>query len=233
MVHFGFVTIGQSPRHDVITSMLDTHHAVRFSESGALDDLPRVAIEALLPRNAESPLVTTLRDGSEVVVSKPRLAPHLQAAVNSVEEAGADVVVILCTGAFSYLESRSPIIYPDTLLRNCVNALLPAGTLGVLMPHQGQMDTMERKWQLSGRRFVGAVASPYSSAGAVEALARSLAEQGARLIVMDCMGYSTEMRDRVVAGAGVPAVLSNRLVGQIVEELAGRAASGRFAAPTD
>jgi protein AroM len=232
-MHFGFVTIGQSPRRDVIASMLDTHHAVRFSEAGALDGLPRAAIEALRPRDGESPLVTTLREGSEVVVSKPRLTLHLQAAVDAVEDAGADVVVILCTGTFSYLKSRTPIIYPDALLRGCVNALLPSGTLGVLMPHHGQMDTMERKWALAGRRFVGAVASPYSSAGALDALARSLAEQGARLIVMDCMGYSKDMRDRVVAGAGVPVVLSNRLVGRVVEELAGGAGSGRLAATLD
>lgn len=215
----GLITIGQSPREDVVASMFDSQPAMELVEAGALDDLGAREIAELSPRGGELPLVTRLRDGSEVVVGEDRLVPHLQRALERVLAEGATLVVVLCTGEFPALRCSVPIIFPDRLLTRTVEAVLPCGKLGVLMPSPGQMEWMRGRWTTPQRSFVGAAASPYSAAAELSALASSLAGEGADLIVLDCMGFDRAMKRTVVEATGLPVIQANRLVGRVVEEL--------------
>jgi protein AroM len=190
-------------------------------EAGALDGLDAAGIQALAPRDGELPLVTRLRDGREVLVAEERVVPALQGAVDRAVAAGAGLVVVLCTGEFPALTAPVPLVFPDRLLIGTVNALLPQGVLGVLMPAEGQLAWMRGRWTTARRAFVGRSVSPYTGAAALAGAARELSEAGADLIVLDCMGFDRRMK-RVVAEAAVrPVIQANRLVGRIVEELVG------------
>jgi len=214
----GLLTIGQSPRPDIVESMFGCRPAWCL-EFGALDGLSRQEVAALAPAAAEHPLVTRLRTGEEVTVAKERLLPFLQRAADAAVDAGATLLVVLCTGTFGGLRAPVPLLYPDQLLVAIVNALLPSGTLGVVMPHPGQYTAMKRKWALAGRRFVGVVASPYVASPSLAAAGRELAARGADLIVLDCMGFTQEMKRAVVEGSDRPVILANRLIGRVIEEL--------------
>jgi len=214
----GFLTIGQAPRPDILDSMFGSSPGWAL-ELGALDGLSRCQIAALEPAAGEQPLVTRLSSGEEVTVAKERLLPYLQRAADEAVHRGATLLVVLCTGTFSSLRAPVPIIYPDRILVNTVNALLPQGTLGVLMPHPGQRGAMERKWALPGRRFVGAAASPYDPSAELARIAEALAGEGADLIVLDCMGFTRAMKRAVAQASRRPVVLANRLVGRVIEEL--------------
>lgn len=223
MPRIGLVTIGQAPRHDLAVEMFPATPGgpgLEFLHAGALDDLDPAGIDALAPRDGEVPLVTRLRDGREVVVDKQRLVPHLAGAVERVVGAGAGVVVILCTGDFPGLTARVPLVFPDRVVRGTVDALLPGGVLGVLMPHPGQATMMQRKWAAEGRELRCAAASPYTGPSELAACAAELRAAGAQLIVMDCMGYTAAMKEAVVRATGLPTIQANRLVGRIVEEVA-------------
>src|SRR5688500_12224285 len=63
------VTIGQSPRPDVSSSMFNEPTRQRLLEAGALDGLSDAMIHALTPVDGDHPLVTRLGNGSEVVVA--------------------------------------------------------------------------------------------------------------------------------------------------------------------
>ena len=219
MNRIGLITIGQAPRDDVAPSMFDGQLPAGLLQAGALDRLDADAIARLAPRECEDPLVTRLRDGREVVISEERILEHLQAALDRVVAEGARLAVVLCTGEFPALRSRVPIVFPDRLLRGTVDALLPAGTLGILMPHSGQQSLITRKWSTAARGIVCAAASPYTEAADLADRARALASRGVDLIVMDCMGYDGAMKTTVATAAGVPTILANRLVGRIVEEI--------------
>ena len=66
----GLVTIGQSPRPDVVPDMAEiTGPGVEIREAGALDGLGRAAIDALAPREGDEILVTRLADGAPVFLS--------------------------------------------------------------------------------------------------------------------------------------------------------------------
>ncbi len=218
MTVIGLLTIGQAPRPDIVDSMF-TAKPNRLLEFGALDDLSRHEIAALEPVAGEHPLVTRLHTGEELVIAKERVLPCLQRAADTAVRQGATLLVVLCTGTFPGLRAPVPIVYPDRLLVATVNALLPVGALGVLMPHPGQYETMAEKWALAGRRFVGGVVSPYDARTELERIGRKLASQGVDLIVLDCMGYTQAMKQTIAEASGRPVVLANRLVGRVVEEL--------------
>lgn len=213
------ITIGQSPREDIVASMFDSQRRRGLIERGALDDLSRDVIDALRPNEGEHPLVSRLRDETEVVIAKERLMPHMQAAVDHAVNDGATVAVILCTGEFSQLNIPIPAIYPDRVLAHTVEAVLPSGTVGVMLPHIGQMETMRRKWTSASRTFVGTAVSPYTAQDELGRHAETLKAQGAQLIVLDCMGFDGRMKRVVAEASGLPTILANRLVGRIVEEL--------------
>jgi protein AroM len=215
----GFVTIGQSPRDDILHSMLPLRLHTSVLQQGALDRLTRHEIEDLHPESEEVPYVTRLSDGSEVLVSKKRLMPQLQNAVNAVVEAGADVVVILCTGEFPETSADVPVIYPDRILKANIDALLPAGVIGVLMPHKDQMENMRSKWQTVARRITGIAVSPYCASNELASAGRKLENEGADMIVMDCMGFTRSMKAVVAGDTSRPIILANRLVGRVIEEL--------------
>jgi protein AroM len=219
MQRVGLVTIGQSPREDIVASMFDNATPVHLIERGALDDLSINEILELRPKPGELPLVSRLRDGTEVVIAKERLIPYLQIAVDRATEDGATLAVILCTGEFTQLCPSIPAIYPDRVLSHAVEAVLPVGALGVMLPHEGQMTMMRQKWFSPTRRFIGTAISPYTEQDELAEHARQLRDEGATIIVMDCMGFDTAMKRTVAEASGLPTILANRLVGRIVEEL--------------
>lgn len=215
----GLVTIGQAPRDDVMRSMFAGSHGAAVLQSGALDELADSEILDLMPRDDEHLLVTRLTDGSEVVVGKERLIDHLQRAIERLEARGATAVCILCTGEFPTLRARVPLVLPDRILSSVVDAAVPDGVLGILMPHSDQEGMMRRKWARDGRRIVTESVSPYTASSEVACVSRSLAATGARLIVMDCMGFDREMQEAARRAVDVPVVLANGLVGAVLGEL--------------
>jgi len=217
----GLVTIGQSPRDDVVASMLGSPPPGSLVESGALDLLDPHKIAALAPRPDEHPLVTRLRDGSEVVIAKQRLMPHLRDAVNRLEARGCKTICVLCTGEFPRLSQSALVVYPDRLMFHVMEALLPEGVLGVLMPHPGQHGSMVSKWTSATRSTVTAIASPYSAADQITGEVRQLVDAGAQAVVLDCMGFDRRMLSDARSATNVPVLLANGVVGSVLREVVG------------
>jgi protein AroM len=126
---------------------------------------------------------------------------------------------VLCTGEFKALTSSSMLVYPDRILAGVVNAILPCGTLGVLMPHPLQHDSMVAKWTTSDRSVVTATASPYSGADEIAGALMTLQTGGADLVVMDCMGFDRRMQDHARSAVTVPVILANGLTGGVLSEI--------------
>ncbi len=73
----GAVTIGQSPRADVLPEMkLFWGGEVEVRECGALDDLSRKEVQDLRANIKGDLLVTCLRDGTEVKVGHEDVIPR-------------------------------------------------------------------------------------------------------------------------------------------------------------
>lgn len=213
------VTIGQTPRDDLVPEIVRwSGDAVEAVEYGALDGLGGDEIGALAPAGGQHRLVTRLRDGSQAVVAKERIAERLERLFRRLRPGGHDAVVLLCTGHFDGLHPPPGIfLEAQRLVDDAVAAFAAgAGSIGVMVPLARQMDEFHYAPR-EGQVVRMAHASPYDGDRLAEA-GRELA--GADLIVMHCMGYTESMRDTVVEAAGKPVLLARRVVGAAVAQLA-------------
>jgi protein AroM len=207
----GVVTIGQSPRTDVmpdIAALLPP--GTRVIERGALDHAGPAELARLAPSRGEDLLVTRLRDGTEVTLAEARLMPLLQEAVDDVTGRGAAVVGALCTGTLAGIRCRRPLLMPGPLVRNLVTAAAPEGRiarLGVVVPAPGQIEPVRADWSTAAGEVLVLAASPYGQAAGLARAAGVLAAWRPDLIVLDCLGFDGPMKHLVARAVGVPVVL--------------------------
>ena len=224
MPSLGVVTIGQSPRAD-LTAELAAYlpGRTRLLERGALDDLTPSAIAALAPGADEDTLTTRLRGGESVVLDRQRLVPLLEEAISALEQEGAEVNLLVCTGTFPPLRHRRPLLDAERLLVTGVSAIAHrSGKLGVVVPLPAQQDVLSRRWQRAlGARVLVDTADPYAdgAAEAIPAAAGRLASEGAHIALLDCMGYTETSREAARARAAIPVLLARSVVGRLTGEL--------------
>jgi protein AroM len=212
------VTIGHSPREDTLAELRPFVPSALWIQAGALDGLDDDAIESLAPRGDDIPLVARLRDGRTVVVGERALTPRLQAAVSRLDS-HADLVVILCAGDF-HLSCRPPLLLPHRLVTAAVESLQLSGPLAVLVPHRGQVGPAIARWRARGVAARARVAAPYGT-GDFSAEGRWARDGGASCILLDCMGYTLDMKRALQRVSGLPTLLVRSLLGHMLAELAG------------
>ena len=110
----GLVTIGQSPRPDIVPDMAAIiGPGVDIREAGALDGLSRADVEALKPTGDDEILVTRLLDGTGVFVGKQKIVRLVEERIARLEREGAALTALLCTGAFPPLRATRSLIQPQ------------------------------------------------------------------------------------------------------------------------
>ncbi|MEM4932522.1 MAG: AroM family protein [Desulfurococcaceae archaeon] len=217
MRRVGLVTIGQSPRVDVVSEIRDIlGDEIEILECGALDDLTREQISQLAPRGDEEFYVTRLRDGSEVRLAVGKIIPLVQGCISKLETY-VDVIGLLCTGEFPAFTSMKPIVEPSSVLINVVRSLNPR-KLGIVIPSPGQRDMAYRKWGAITRDIEIVSVSPYT--GKEEELAESAKSLMDRdIIVLDCIGYNRRAKKIVAEITNRPTILPRTILARILREL--------------
>jgi len=213
-----FVTIGQSPRTDVLPEILaELRTPIVPTERGVLDDLTGPEIRALAPTANDARLVSRLRDGTEVILAKSAIEARLRTEFAALDAQGFDLIVLLCTGHFGAFHLRTPFLEPQHAVDHFVQGLTyGVRQLGVLLPNEKQIDEFHG---IPGAETVFAYASPYTADSETElaTAAETLSQTGA--IVMHCMGYTERMRRQVMAAARRPVHLSRRIVAHAIDLL--------------
>ncbi len=220
MKTIGVITIGQSPRDDVVPDMEKLLGPdFRIVQGGALDGLSRADIEALAPRPDEFPLITRLLDGTSVVIGKERIVERLQARLDELS-GEATAFAIMCTGKFPRFRCARPVLEPERLLFNTAQAIYGGGTLGVIVPIEAQQAAARAHWGRITPELEVAVASPYAGAAPLVTAAETLARAGARLVVLDCMGFTRAAKATVRDVTGVAVLVGASLVARMIAEVA-------------
>jgi protein AroM len=225
MTKLGLITVGQSPRGDVVPDMAAILGGdVEIAEAGALDRLSPEQIARLAPEGDDEILVTRLADGSPVFVGKTKVIPLIEARIRALEDRGVALNVLLCTGAFPKLAARRPFLEPQALLLGLLRAMTFPGRLGVLTPSARHVEQTTARWRASGFDAQVVPLSPYeeSDPAAVGRAAAALRAANAGLVVMDCIGFRRKTRDEIAALTGTPTLLANLLVARAAAELLGR-----------
>lgn len=216
----GLIVIGQTPRPSLTKELLQGCVSnLRIVQIGALDGLSRADIAALGPKEDKDTLFTTLRDGSDVHVSKQEIFRLVHSCLDSLAASGVHVALLCCSGAFPAFESKVRLIEPVRILSGLAAAALPRGRLGLLIPLAEQTAHLTRKWQRDGIEVVVEAAAPGSDPETIKAAATSLAAKTPGLIVMDCMAYSAAEKAIVRSVFDGPIIEAMSASGRVLEEL--------------
>lgn len=219
----GVLTIGQAPRADdtvaELRQVLGPGYAI--SERGALDGLGQAEIAGLEPEPGQYLLISLLADGTSVTLGKQKILPLLQQRIDAFGDDGVDAILMLCTGTFPEFKSERLVVLPQEALYHLMLGLAGGGKkIGALTPLVDQMPQARAKWRQYGVDPILAAASPYAGRDEVTAAARDVAERGADLIFMDCMGYSLRMKARAKAAAGGrPVILARSAIARVLAEV--------------
>lgn len=221
MYKVGAITVGQSPRLDVTADMIPfLGDNIQFIEKGALDGLCHADIEKFSPADGDYVLTSKMRDGTEVKFSERHILPLLQNCIEALERQNVDAIVFLCTGIFPKFNAAVPLIFPNAMLRSIVPALAFRGKIAVLTPSVEQIRQSVCKWEGLVETVIPVAASPYQDAfKAIDAAAEQLAAMDVDLVVMDCMGYSREMKCRLKEKTGKRILLPRTVAARLLREL--------------
>lgn len=214
------LTIGQTPRRDITDDLRQLlPEGVVLREYGALDGLTRAEAECLCGYEGIGELLVTRMAGEREMIrlSADKVFVRLQDCIVRAEAEGADVHLMACTGNFPDYAHKKPILYPGVCQRQA--ALQMGGPVGVLIPNAGQREQIAGWWAECGASNVQiAVADPFGPVEAVEVAAKELTEQGARVLCLDCFGFTLEQKQAAERVAGVPAVLPREVLCQMAKE---------------
>jgi len=228
MRKIGMITIGQSPREDIV-SVMRNHFTqqVEILQRGALDDLDLSTVAELRPKPGQPTLVTRMRDGTEVKVTHEAVLPLMRKRIETLLAEGVELIVLLCTGEFPELQSERMLLRPGKLLHGLITALVDGARLGVVMPSASQLpspeERREERWGASD--VVVTSASPYAEpevrAKEWKRAAEELKEGGVDLVYLGCMGMDEEMKKIVQQVTRKPVILASSVVARMVDELIG------------
>ena len=137
------------------------------------------------------------------------------------EFAPCSLIMMFCTGSFpETLSTRKiPMIYPCELLNRLVPLMTKKSDIICMTPSPLQTEQCENKWKKYVDHVKAVSASPYGEWDALEKAAEEIKNSEADLIVLDCIGYTQEMKKMFAEKTGKKVVLPRTLLARVVSEL--------------
>ena len=217
----GTLTIGQSPRKDVIPEMLEVlGRNVDIIEKGALDELSLEEVMKLHPETTDSTIVTRLRDGTEVKIAKKHVIPRLKSCVLELEENGVEIIILLCTGEFPEIESRKILLRPNMIIQNIVKGILKKGRLGVIIPSPDQILRMKERWVSTHFEVVFESVSPYTTTNEeIVEKAKKMKNFDMDIIILNSIGFNRKTKAIFRDITGKPVLLPRTTIARITKEM--------------
>ncbi len=217
-----FITIGQSPRPDILDEMRPWWDgaSLDIEEHGALDGLSREEIARAAPKESEERLVSRLHDGTEVLLEAGWAHHRVEDLVRGLGDGGIDVFVILCTGHFHGLDELAP---KGILVRRRPGRRSRArGDRRVRGFDRSAPPERRPEGELSLRARGEPALRPeprLALLAATDGRRRPASSKRSDLVVMHCMGYTEPMRRKLAQKTGKPVLLARRMVAAAVAQV--------------
>ena len=222
MNKIGILTIGQSPRVDVIPDVVNVlGNEIEIIEHGILDKFTEEeAISNLYPEENDTVLVSRLRTGREIKMAEDKVYTLVQEYISLMESENIQNVLLLCTGKFPDFKFNGILIKPFDIVHSVVKSLANDRKIGLIVPNEDQICSSTKFWSETGVGVLAKSASPYDED--VEKLievSERFRDEDVSFIVLDCMGYSVKMKKIVQERSGKPVILSRTIVARVIKEL--------------
>lgn len=222
MTKLAVLTIGQSPRVDLIPDMKKVlGEEIDIVEYGILDKFKEEeAIKLLKPLEGDTVLVSRLNSGKEIVMSEEKVYPLVQEYISYIEAQNIDNILLLCTGKFPDFNFKGMLIKPFDIVHSVVKGLANSKKVGLIVPDENQIENSLKLWKDTGVEGSIKFATPYDKdTENLGKIAEDFKDEDIPFIVLDCMGYSTEMKKIVQERSGKPVILSRTIIARVVKEL--------------
>ncbi|MCK4830239.1 AroM family protein [bacterium] len=219
----GTLTIGQSPRTDVIPGIRNVLGPnIEIVEKGALDGLDLEDVKKFYPGPNDYILVTRMRDGTEVKIAEKHVIDRMRRCISDFQGEPVEISILICTGEFPEIESKKILLRPDRIMLNVVQSLLDAGRLGVIVPSPDQIPALKRRWEKTHLEVVAEAVSPYTATyEELKEKANNIKRADVDFVVLDCIGFSQETRALFRQITEKPVLLPVTLMGRIAREMVG------------
>ncbi|SMF60834.1 regulatory protein, luxR family [Xaviernesmea oryzae] len=207
-----FVTLGQSPRPELISEVMRTVGGnVAFDQVGALDGLTAEEVARHAPKPNEHPLVTQVKDGRQVVVSGPFIEERLSTIISHVDRLGYDLIILLSSGIFGHFPTSTPFLHGQLAVDEWIASfIMGSAQLGVVFPLRRQASDPcslnEYGILIQNSRRVD-----YSGeTNRIEETALLLGS--ADIILMHSVSYTEEMARQLAAVTRKPVITARRVI---------------------
>ncbi|HHE0278850.1 AroM family protein [Salmonella enterica] len=216
------LTIGVVPMSEVLpllTEYIDEQHITHHSLLGKMsreDVMADYAVEL-----GDDPLLTLLNDNQIAHVSRQKVERDLQSVVEVLDNQGYDVIILMSTAAIKSMAARNSILLePLRIIPPLVASIVDGHQVGVIVPVAELLAAQEKKWQVLQMPPVYSLANPvHGSEQQLIDAGQALLDQGADVIMLDCLGFHQRHRDILQQALDVPALLSNVLIARLASEL--------------
>jgi protein AroM len=198
------LVIGQAPRPDLEAEIAAAAPGLRIALRGALDGLTRAEIAAIAPRDGADTLFTMLPSGEGVAISKAAVTQRMRAML--METHGA--ILLACTGSFKGLPKRPDLVQPSAVLNGLAEALLPRGRLGLFVPLAEQAASLGASRAREGLSISVLPLRPFADTATRAAAMAQMAAEKPDLVLLDCISYTRQDKEAVMAAMSCPVLLS-------------------------
>ncbi|AKW08172.1 AroM family protein [Salmonella enterica subsp. enterica] len=216
------LTIGVVPMSEVLpllTEYIDEQHITHHSLLGKMSREDVMADYAVEP--GDDPLLTLLNDNQIAHVSRQKVERDLQSVVEVLDNQGYDVIILMSTAAIKSMAARNSILLePLRIIPPLVASIVDGHQVGVIVPVAELLAAQEKKWQVLQMPPVYSLANPvHGSEQQLIDAGQALLDQGADVIMLDCLGFHQRHRDILQQELDVPVLLSNVLIARLASEL--------------
>lgn len=216
------LTVGVVPVQTILpllTEHISEQQITHFSVLGKMD--PQDVLTDYKVDPGETPLPTRLCDGSIAMVSREKVERDLQSVIEVMDNQGYDVILLMSTADIRGLNARNAIlIEPQRIIPPLVASIVDGHQVGVIVPIPELMEPQQRKWSVLEKTPFYTLAHPYEATEyQLVSAGKELIEQGADVLMLDCLGFHQWHRDLLQKSLDVPVLLSNVLVARLASEL--------------
>ena len=218
------ITMGQTPRPDVLPELSALLGDVWHDEFGALDGASNALIAEKAPRADELSFLTRLRDGRHVILEADFVTRRTEALVEAVDGQGYDLLVLAMTGLQARLPTRTPLVHGQYALDAWISALAAGNSrIGIIYPLTSQRSAFSDNDYGTLLQSSHATIGGHHGTHLPDAIDRV---SGADLIIMNSVGYTAAMAQQVAWASGKPVVTACRIIGSTARlrlaEIAGK-----------
>ena len=218
------ITMGQTPRPDVLPELRALLGDVCLDEFGALDGVSDAIIAKVAPRANELSFMTRLRDGRHVILEASFVTKRTEALVETVDDQGYDLLVLAMTGLQARPQTRTLLVHGQYALDAWISALTTGNSrIGIIYPLTSQRATFSVNDHATLLQSSHATIGGHHGTDLADAIGRV---SGADLIIMNSIGYTAEMAQQVARPSGKPVVTACRIIGSTARlrlaEIAGK-----------